>query len=346
MPEEVHAIMVDIGDVAREAGVSTATVSRALRGVGRVAEPTRLRVVSIAERLGYSVSPAASRLASGRTGTVAVIVPFVSRWFFGQVIAGAEEALRHAGFDMLLYNLGDAEGRRRLFTSNRLRGRADAVLVLSLPMEQDEKAALASLGVPVSVIGSLEPEFSGVRIDDVESARTAVRHLIHLGHQRIALISGVALDQGMPFTSQVDRRIGYTLAMADAGTEADPGMEAVGHFSIDGGAQAMTRLMSGRQPPTAVFAESDEMAFGAMRTLRRSGLRVPGDMSVVGFDGHDMAESMDLTTVVQPVREQGSLAAGHLLAALGGESAEPVHRTLPTELVVRGTTAPVHRRPR
>ncbi|MCF6525758.1 LacI family DNA-binding transcriptional regulator [Streptomyces sp. JJ36] len=334
--------MADISDVARQAGVSTATVSRALRGVGRVAEATRHRVLEAAEQLGYSVSPSASRLASGRTGTVAVVVPFVSRWSFGQVIEGVEAVLRTAGFDMLLYNLADAEGRRRMFADNRLRGRVDAVLVLYLPMTQEEKESLSALEVPVAVVGALEPEFFGVRIDDVAAARTAVRHLLHLGHRHIGLLSGVPYDQGMPFTSQVDRRVGYLEALAEADVQADPALEAVAEFSIDGGSKAMTHLLSGRGTlPTAVFAHSDEMAFGAMHALRRSGLEVPGDVSVIGFDGHDLAEVMALSTVIQPLAELGSIACEQVLAALGTDGpAEPVHRVVPTELLLRGSTAP------
>ncbi len=334
--------MVDISDVARHAGVSTATVSRALRDVGRVAVSTRRRVLETAEHLGYSVSPSASRLASGRTGTVAVVVPFVSRWSFGQVIEGVEAVLRTAGFDMLLYNLADAEGRRRMFGGNRLRGRADAVLVLYLPMSQEEKDALNALGVPVAVVGALEPEFFGVRIDDVAAARTAVRHLLHLGHRRIGLLGGVAYDQGMPFTSQVDRRLGFLEALEEAGVEAEADAEAVAEFSVEGGITAMTRLLSGRSaPPTAVFAHSDEMAFGAMHALRRAGLAVPGDLSVIGFDGHDLAEVMSLSTVIQPLGELGAIAGEQLLAALGDDGPpESAHRVVSTELVLRGSTAP------
>ncbi|MFR9676514.1 LacI family DNA-binding transcriptional regulator [Streptomyces sp. TR02-1] len=334
--------MADIGDVARRAGVSTATVSRALRGVGRVAESTRARVREAAQELGYSVSPSASRLATGRTGTVAVVVPFVSRWSYGQIIEGAEAVLRMAGLDMLLYNLADAEGRRRMFAGNRLRGRVDAVLVLYLPMTQEEKEALRSLDVPVAVVGALEPEFFGVRIDDVAAARTAVRHLLHLGHRRIGLIGGVGYDQGMPFTSQIDRRTGYLDALREAGVEPDPATEAVADFTVDGGTRAMTRLLSGDGPvPTAVFAHSDEMAYGAMRALRQAGLDVPGDVSVIGFDGHDMSELMGLSTVVQPLCELGAVAGQQLLAALT-ENADraPAHRVEPTELVLRGSTGP------
>ncbi|MFF4854626.1 LacI family DNA-binding transcriptional regulator [Streptomyces rubiginosohelvolus] len=336
--------MADINDVARRAGVSTATVSRALRGLDRVAEATRLRVLEAADELGYTISPAASRLAGGKSRTIAVVVPFVTRWFFGQVIAGAEATLREAGYDMLLYNLGDAEGRNRLFSGNRLRDRVDAALVLSLPLEGSEVAALQALNVPVSVVGSFPSAFSGVRIDDVEASRTAVQHLIHLGHEKIGLISGVPVDEGIPFTSQVDRRIGYSSAMANGGLDVLPDLEAIGHFTLNGGAQAMTRLLSGRIVPSAVFVESDEMAFGALLALRRAGMRAGEDMSVVGFDGHEMAELMDLTTMVQPVRQQGVVAAQHLLAALENSTTEPQHTTLATELILRGSTAPNGRR--
>lgn len=330
-----------LNDVAERAGVSTATVSRALRGLPVVSEATRTRIVAIAEELGYVISPSASRLASGRTHTVGVVVPYVNRWFFAQVIVGVEQALRAGGYDLLLYNLGDDAGRGRFFEEMPLRRRVDAVLVLSLPLAEAEVARLRALHIPVGLVGAAVEGFACVRIDDVAGAATAVRHLVNLGHRDIGLISG-GDDVPMHFTTPLDRRRGYLEVLEAAGIAFDPQLEAVGDFTVAGGQRAMGELLSRARRPTAVFALSDEMAFGAMRTLRMSGLRVPEDVSVVGFDDHDMADLLDLTTIAQPVVEQGAAVARLLLGQLSGADATEQHHvlSLPTRLVVRRTTAP------
>lgn len=329
-------------DVAARAGVSTATVSRALRGLPSVTEETRARIKAIADELGYVVSPSASRLASGRTHTVGVVVPYIDRWYFGQVIKGVEQELRMTGYDLLLYNLGDDDGRARFFESMPVRRRVDAVLVLSLPLGESQVARLRSLRLPVGLVGGSVDTFSCVRIDDVAGAATAVRHLVNLGHRDIALISG-GTDVPMHFTTPLDRRRGYLDVLAEAGIDYDPGLEAAGDFTIAGGERAMSQLLGRPRRPTAVFALSDEMAFGAMRALRKSGLRVPEDVSVIGFDDHDMSDLLDLTTVSQPVVEQGAAVARLLLDRLAAGPQTRVAQdvvSLQTHLIVRGSTAP------
>jgi LacI family repressor for deo operon, udp, cdd, tsx, nupC, and nupG len=334
---------VSIEDVAARAGVSTATVSRALRGLPNVSEITRERVRDAARALDYVVSPSASSLATGRTSTVGVVVPYVGRWFFGQVISGAEAALRQSGFDLLLYTVGAEESRRRFFEELPVRRRVDAVLVLSLPLTDAEVEAIAGLRLPTAMVGASVPGFSSVRIDDVGGASKAVNHLINLGHQRIAMIHGAGIEPAQ-FTAPEDRRRGYLSALASAGLDYDASLQVDGGFTLAGGERAMASLLSSKHPPTAVFAQSDEMAFGALRAIRRAGLRCPEDVSVVGFDDHEMAEMLDLTTVAQPVTEQGVLAVGHILAELRGEAA-PSEDLVPTHVVIRGTTAPPTAKP-
>jgi LacI family repressor for deo operon, udp, cdd, tsx, nupC, and nupG len=337
--------VTSIKDVARSVGVSTATVSRALRGLPRVSESTRDKVLQAAAELEYVGSPSAAGLAGGRTRAVGVVVPFVSRWFFATVVQGAEAPLREAGYDLLLYNLGgDLESRRRVFTTHLMRRRVDAVLVLSLTPTQQEINTLAKLHRPVAVIGANVPGWASVGIDDVSAACTAMRHLIALGHRRIAHLGGSLVDQ-LDFAAPRDRLEGYRRAMKSAGLPIEPAWEVVGDFTVHGGVRGMESLLGlpAAAVPTAVFAASDEMAIGAVAAVRRAGLRVPEDVSVIGIDDHEMAEFFDLTTVAQPAREQGRIAAVMLLAAMDHDY--PVDATPPTELVettliVRGTTAP------
>jgi LacI family transcriptional regulator, repressor for deo operon, udp, cdd, tsx, nupC, and nupG len=165
----------------------------------------------------------------------------------------------------------------------------------------------------------------------------ATQHLINLGHERIGLISGRPLPT--PFFPENDRLAGYLQALAASGLDADPALQVPGFFTIEGGEHAMTAQLAQRTPPTAVFAMSDEMAFGALRALRRHGLQAGRDVSIVGFDGHEMADLLDLTTVCQPAEELGQLAARSLLDLLDHPEHAPQVRCLPTQLYVRGSTA-------
>ncbi|PZS32315.1 MAG: LacI family transcriptional regulator [Pseudonocardiales bacterium] len=329
-------MVASIEDVARLAGVSIATVSRALRGLPDVATATRDQVFAAAAELDYIASPFAARLASGRAATVGVVLPFVNRWFFAEVIDTVETALRKAGFDLLLYNLGDEAGRARFFDVMPMRKRVDAVLVASLVLSDEEFDALASLGSPVALLGLERPGFLSVRIDDIQGAYQAVEHLLTLGHRRIGLIGGDT-DDPMRFTPPLHRRDGYRDALRDAGIETDPAAEVLGYFTTDGGSAAAEALLALPDRPTALFAESDEMAYGALRTIRRHNLRVPEDIAVIGFDDQAIAELMDLSTIRQPVAEQAVDITARLLAAIDGDI-ERTNVVLPTELVVRGST--------
>jgi LacI family transcriptional regulator, repressor for deo operon, udp, cdd, tsx, nupC, and nupG len=335
--------MTSIKDVARTVGVSTATVSRALRGLPRVSDETRFRVLQAAAEMDYVASPTAASLASGQTRAVGVVVPFVTRWFYASVVQGAEELLRQEGYDLLLYNLGgDQDARHRVFSSHLLRKRVDAVLILSLTPTDEEVRALAKLDRPVAVVGASVAGWASVRIDDNETARIAMQHLIDLGHRQIGYIGG-SLEEQLDFAAPLDRLHGYRAAMECAGLEVHPAWEAIGDFTVRGGLAAMRLLLEVEPRPTAVFAASDEMAVGAVHAAREAGLRVPEDISVIGIDDHEMAEFFDLSTVSQPVHQQGQLAARLLLDALsadGEEQDEPPALTVPTRLIVRHTTAP------
>lgn len=331
---------VGILDVARRAGVSPSTVSRSLRGSARVSAATRDRVLRAAAELAYVPSPAASRLASGRTSAIGVIVPFATRWFFTEVVTGIEQPLRAAGYDLLLYNIGDPEARAHFFEAMPLRRRVDAVLTVASAFAEREQAVLAALGVPLAVVGGHIDGFPRVGIDDRAGAATAVRHLLLLGHRDVAMISGDPGDAYGKATTSA-RRAGFEAALAEAGVDIGPDRVVSEPWGVAGGGRAMEQLLGRRRLPTAVFAESDEMALGALQTLRRAGLDVPGRMSIVGFDDHEMAAAGDLTTIAQPVRRQGELAARLLLDLLaGGPAAGSGGVVLPTRLVVRGTTGP------
>lgn len=328
-----------IEDVARAAGVSTATVSRALRGLPNVHEATRDRVRTVAEELGYVASPSAASLASGRTRTIGLISPWINRWFFSNVIEGAERALRAQGFDVLLYTFEvDRQAGRPRVDPSVLRRRVDGILVVGLPLEPDEVAVLQGLGHPMVCIGWGGFGMVTVRLDDRQTALTATNHLLELGHRRIGHITG-APDDVSPWSPPVDRAAGWRQALRDAGIEPTPELEVHGHFDTPGGRASMHQLLDQVPDLTAVFAASDEMAMGAILALRDRGLRIPEDVSVVGVDGHDMGEIVGLTTMAQAAGEQGAAGARIVLDMIAG-CAPPQEVVYPTRLVRRASTAP------
>lgn len=330
---------VDIDAVARQAGVSTATVSRALRGLPNVSPDTRERVLAAARELDYVASPSASRLASGQTRSVGVVMPYIGRYYFSQVLSGAEAVLRRAGYDVLLYALPDDRAREVFFEAMPLRRRVDAVLILTLPLSRAQLEQFAALGVPIGAVGLAAPGVTSVRIDDAAGARTAVNHLVNLGHERIAMIGGgISESEPNPFSTPDDRRDGYRAALADAGLPWLPEYEVDGQYTTVGGEQAMGRLLGLSQPPTAVFAQSDRMAVGAMHALRAAGLSCPQDMSIVGFDDHEVAAALDLTTIAQPMVDEGATVAQQVLDVLAGGAYTDT--LLPTHLVLRASTSP------
>ena len=332
--------MTGIQDVAREVGLSTATVSRALRGLPGVSDETRHRVQEVSQRMGYVPSAAASVLASGQTRTIAVVVPYVTRWYFGEVVEGAESALRARGYDVLLYNLsGDPQARHRVLSTHLLTKRVDGILVLGVEPSADEQDWLAKHAPPLGLVGGSIPGIPTVRIDDREAALTAMRHLIELGHRRIGYVGGSQVEP-LNFSTPRARRKGYHEALRQIGVEPDPDLEAWGHFTVEGGIEAGHRLLRTADPPTAIFCASDEMAWGVMRAALDRNQRIPAALSVIGIDDHALSRFTDLTTVRQPVAAMGRAAAERLLAQLGGEAITEEDLLLPTELIVRGTTAP------
>ena len=327
-----------IEDVATLARVSVATVSRALRGLPNVAAPTRLRVEEAAATLAYRPDPHASRLAAGRTFTIGMAVPLLGRWYFSQVIAGAHEVLADAGYDLLLVGVDTLAAARRFVTEWAvIQKRVDGLVLADLRLDDDEIEELQSVRAAVATIGARYAPFSSVMIDNRAAAVLAVQHLIDLGHRRIGLIGGAPTIPS-PNSVPHERRAGYRQALGAAGIVLDPALETASDFTVGGGATGMRRLLSLSTPPSAVFAMSDEIAMGAMQVIRQAGLRIPSDVSIIGFDGHELAGVAGLTTIRQPVERSGALAARFIIDAIqDGTGAQ--HAVEDVELIVRGTTA-------
>jgi len=328
-----------IEDVAAAAQVSVATVSRALRGLPNVAPSTRSTVERIANELGYRPDPAAARLATGRTRTIGIVVPLLNTWYVAQVVAGAEAVCTENGYDILVMGAPDRSARQSLFAANAsLNRRADGLILVDVPLTDSEAASLEASGTQVITLGTRSDRFPSLGIDDVAVAEVAVDHLLALGHRRIAVIGGQVPDP-LGFEVPGRRAEGYERALRRAGIEPDPALRVSGNFSILGGRDAMATLSGRADPPTAVFAMSDEMAFGALLYARQTGIDVPGELSVIGVDDHDVSIVMGLTTVRQDVAGLGAAAARELLARLEGRAARGGHTDLAISLVIRSSTA-------
>ena len=332
-----------IADVARAAGVSVATVSRALRGPHKVHPETRERVVQAAAQLDYIASPTASGLASGRSRLIGIITPFMARWFFTGIMSAIEKTLREHQHHILLMDLERSETSmsRLSLTQGMLFKRVDGLIVINVELQDAERDLVRRLGLPVVAVGSPFEDSPCVGIDDIGSAALAAEHLLALGHRKIAYV-GRDYPEAAPRKTPIDRLEGFHQAMSRAGINTPPTWVLDSDWTAGDSRASAMALLSGPDRPTAVLAASDEMALGVWGAARQLGLEVPRDLSIVGIDDHELAPVFGLTTVRQDVAAQGVAAASTLLALLGlyDPSAIP-DQTFPVELVIRGsTTAP------
>ncbi len=325
-----------IYDVAREADVAISTVSRVLNGSGSVSAKTRERVEGAIERLGFRPKRAARTLARQQAHAIAVAVPSFTSLFYVELLKGVKDELRERDTDLLLCNLGSAAPRQTLHRFLG-RGAVDALLLASLPVDEDLERELLKLQAPVVLVGARSARFDCFFWDDEGGAERAVAHLVERGHTRIGMIA--AHTRG---GSTDARRRGYGRALAAAGIPADPALVVTGDtakhagYSEEAGAEAMQKLLALDEAPTAVFAASDVQAFGAWAALRDAGLRVPEDVALAGYDGLKLSRYLGLTTVDQRMLGVGRRAARRLAERLAGEApSEPIAEQVPPELVVR-----------
>ncbi len=335
---------VTIRDVAKRAGVGIATVSRVLNESPLVSDETRHRVQTAIADLDYSPSAVARRLSRGKSMAVAVIAPFFTRRSYVERLQGIENVLSAAGYDLILYNVETVARRDECLRAVPRGERLDGLLIVSLTPDDDEVRQFAALGVPAVLIDAYHPALPTVRIDDVAGARTAVQHLIDLGHRRIAYI-GETLDQNpLNFQPIGDRFQGYRRTLDEAGIPFCPEYHRQGKYGWREARHMTHELLDLPEPPTAIFAYSDTMAFGVLEAAQQRGVDVPGRLSVIGFDDVEIAQYFRLTTVRQPLHESGARGAELLLEGMDSDdeptAVGPRHVVQPTELVARSTTGP------
>lgn len=334
-------VTVTIREVAQLARVSVATVSRVLNDSGPVGPETRRRVLEAVEELAYVPHGGARSLIMRRTNVLGVVLPDLYSEFFSEVIRGLERPAQQAGYHLLLSSSHD--NRQEINLALRaMQGRVDGLIVMSPHVCARELRSTIPAGLPAVLLNCEVEEdspFDSVSVDNFGGACDAVRHLVSLGHERIALIGGGAADNHDAW----ERQRGYRAALCDAEIAPRSEWEVVGHFLESGGHEAATKLLKLRPRPTAIFAANDSMAFGAMSALQKAGLRVPEDMAICGFDDVPMAGYWNppLTSVHVDLSVVGACAIEMLLDALarkGGHGRrERKHRTVEASLAVRSS---------
>lgn len=330
---------VTLEQVASMAGVSPSTVSRILNGTASVSAAKQQAVKAAIEQLGFRPNPVARGLAGGRTLSVGVVTQTISSPFYGEALHGIEDELERAGYIPLFVSGHWQESEERKALQALLSRRVDGLIVLAGSLGDKELLAYARQ-LPMVVAGRrLQAEgVVSLAFDNITGGQLATRHLIECGHTRIAFIAGEGSHQ-----DALDREAGFRQAMAEAGLAVDPALMMPGDFTEPGGLMAVGRLLESRQPFTAIFAANDQTAIGAALGLYRRNVRVPDDISLVGFD--DLAPAKfaipPLTTVRQPVYDMGCQAALAMLAMLRGEPHEVA--LPPPELVPRESTRRVLR---
>jgi LacI family transcriptional regulator len=333
-----------IRDIAALAGVSTATVSRVINGHTEVSEQTRDAVMRVVREHGYSTNRSARGLSAGRTGLVGVTAPVVHHSYFAVILDGAGEALYAHDMRMVLCPTHHEHAREVSLLERLMQGTTDGALLILPEESSDELAALHETGYRFVIVDPrerLDERVPTVSAAHSSGASEAVEHLLELGHRRIAAIAG---PKGWIATEE--RLRGYRGALAAAGEMPDPRLEVESDFHATGGVEAALSLLDRPHPPTAIFAFNDMLAIGAMQAARSLGIRVPEQLSVVGFDDTFEASIVTppLTTVRQPLAEMGRMAVSQLIRMLRDERIEALHVELATKLVVRESTAsPVRR---
>lgn len=335
--------MTTISDVARRAGVSAMTVSRVINRSGPTSDAARRRVEEAIAELGYVPNAVARHLRSKRSKTIALVITDITNPFFTRIARGVEDVAAKRGFGVLFCNTDESEAEEIGYVSMLMERQIDGVILVPARLAGRSLRLLRARRIPLVVLDRRvrAREVDVVRSDSESGAHQLVRHLVSLGHRRIAALVGPS-----DVSTSIDRMTGYRLGLAEAGVEPDPDLIRHGRYSEEAGTAMAREVLALPSPPTAIFAGSNFIAAGALIALRGAGLRVPDDMSVVAFDDlpADWLADSFLTAAVQPAYELGRRSAEILLDRLAGDDGQPAREiVLPVEMVIRCSTGPPRR---
>ncbi len=331
---------VTIRDVAKLAGVGVGTVSRVLNESEAVSQATRSKVLAAISELDYTPNLIARRLSIGKTMTIGVILPFFTNPSYVERLRGIESILWETQYDLVLFNADTSVRRDVYFREAPRRERVDGLLIITHTPTDEDVQRFQVAGVPVVLIDSCHSELSYVAIDDVEAGYQATRYLIELGHRKIGFISDF-LETSLNFRPVRDRHLGYYQALAEAEIPYRASYHKQGMHGRLEARELARELLTQPDPPTAVFAYSDTQAIGVLEAARDLRLEVPQNLSVIGFDDIEVAEYWHLTTIHQPLHDSGVKGCQILLDTMEHSTFKTQQLTLPTQLVIRGTTAPL-----
>ena len=332
---------VTIYDLAREAGVGIGTVSRCMNNHPNVSAPTRARVLDTARRMSYQPHAHAQGLASRRTNTIAAIIPYFTNYFFQQVLQGIQDKAGESGFDLILYGVNHPEQVQHYLHRSLQRGRVDGVMFFSMKIPESYAEKFHQMQLPLVLVDGSHPEFDSIRVENREGALAAVRHLIGLGHRRVAMINA-----SMDTLPARERYRGYADALDEHGIALSLDRVFASDarwqdgFTREAGREGMRKLLARRRagdPITAALVASDIQAMGVLEVARDAHVRVPEEFAVVGFDDIELAQYLQLTTMRQPMYEMGVLAMERLLSRILTPDMAPTLTTFVPELVVRRT---------
>ena len=326
-----------IHDVARIAGVGIGTVSRVINNSPGVKPATRSRVLSAIAQLNYRPNPIARSMISKRTGAIGVIVPFFTRPFHTELLRAVQASLSRSGKELVLYDVENVTQRNYYLSELPMLGRVDGLLLLSLPVDDEFAVVIKESGIPVVLIDTYSPFFTSLVVENIEGAYQAVKFLIELGHRRIGFINGV-IEGNIKFNQANDRLIGLHRAFGEAGLLFEPELMLTSEWNRFGGKQAALQLLSQEKRPTAIFAASDMQAIGVLEAAKDLHLNVPDDVSVIGFDGIEVAELLELSTIQQPMQRLGELGVRKLNEIMKKPQQLPELIRLNTTLIARRTT--------
>jgi LacI family transcriptional regulator len=329
-------LSVTIYDIAREAGVSIATVSRVFNNSSNVSEKARVKILEIANQMGYHPQAMAQGLARKKSKLISVIVPVISNYFFMEVLEGIQDKVASIDYDLNIYNIKPADDIFSQIDYTLKRGMAEGYIIISVHLSEQQWEAVRKFNIPITLIDEYSSMLDSISVDSVEGAYNATRFLLNEGHQRIAMIR--AAENSKPV---LDRVSGYRRALEDSGKIVEESLIVTGAnmerdgFTETNGYEAMMQLFHLSEPPDACFCNSDIQAIGALKAMQDLGVKIP----LLSFDDIQLSQFFGLSTMRQPMNEMGQMAVDKLLARIDNRDAEVSHTVFSPELIVRSSTS-------
>jgi len=311
-----------------------------LNGNPHVSEETRRRVLAVARRLNYQPHTYAQRLAKQKAYAISAVIPFFTNYFFIEVLRGVQSKISEFGFDLVLYGVNDPATQVEYYIQKSThRGKVDGVLFFSMKFPESYTRYFIQREIPIVLVDTFHPKFDSITVDNFKGAYIAVKHLIELGHEKIGMI--VARLESVPARQRFE---GFKQALIDHGKKfyeeffIETKDTRLDGFNREAGYYACKELLSrSRKLPTAIFVSSDIQAIGVIEALNENGIKVPGDVSIIGFDDIELAKDFGLTTVRQPMYEMGVIAVEKLFEIINNKKTKPEHIKFTPELVIRNS---------